>query len=127
MPSGAIFRRHRDDGRRRLTAKIAARSKKMAKAVGNGTDGRLNDLAAALEPVPAQVAVLETTVHQLSAALGPVPAQLAALAATVDQLADENRALRAELAMTQRELVQIAWALVAALLGGIGAIIAALI
>jgi hypothetical protein len=99
----------------------------MAKAVGNGTDGRLSALAAALEPLPAQVAVLESTVDQLSAALEPMPAQLAALAATVDRLVDENHALRAELAMTQRELLQIAWTLVAALLGGVGAIIATLI
>ena len=99
----------------------------MAKAVGKWTDGRLNDLAAALEPLPARVAVLEATVDQLGAAVEPVPAQLAALAATVDRLADENRALRAELAMTQRELLQMAWVLVAALLGGVGAVVAALI
>jgi hypothetical protein len=99
----------------------------MAKAVGKWTDGRLTDLADALEPVPAQVAVLEAAVDQLAAALEPVPAQLAALAATVDRLADENRALRSELAMTQRELFQIAWMLLAAMLGGAGAIIAALI
>jgi hypothetical protein len=99
----------------------------MAKAVGKWTDGRLTDLAAALEPVPSQVAVLEATVDQLAAALDPIPAKLAALAATVDRLVDENRALRAELAMTQRELLQIAWVLVAAMLGSVGAIIAALI
>jgi hypothetical protein len=99
----------------------------MAKAVGKWTDGRLTDLAAALEPVPSKVAALEATVDQLAAALEPVPAQLAALAATVDRLADENRALRAELAMTQHELLQIAWLLLAAMLGGAGAIIAALI
>jgi chromosome segregation ATPase len=99
----------------------------MAKAVAKWTDGRLNDLAAALEPVPARVAVLDATVEQLAAAIEPIPAQIAVLTATVDRLADENRALRAELAMTQRELLQIAWALLAALLGGAGAIIAALL
>jgi hypothetical protein len=99
----------------------------MSKAVGKWTDGRLTDLAAALEPVPSQVAVLEATVDHLTAAVEPIPAQLAALTATVDRLADENRALRAELAMTQRELLQIAWVLLAAMLGGAGAIIAALI
>jgi prefoldin subunit 5 len=99
----------------------------MAKAVANWTDGRLDDLAAALQPLPAQVAVLDATVDQLAAALEPIPAQLAVLASTVERLADENRALRAELAMTQRELLQIAWALLAALLGGAGAIIAALL
>ncbi len=99
----------------------------MAKAVGKWTDGRLDDLAAALEPIPAQVAILDATVDQLAAALEPIPVQLAVLASTVDRLADENRALRAELAMTQRELLQIAWALLAALVGGAGAIIAALL
>jgi len=99
----------------------------MGKAVAQWTDGRLNDLAAALEPVPAQVAVLDATVHQLAAAMESVPAQLAVLAATVERLADENRALRSELATTQRQLFQVAWGLVGALLGGAGALVAALI
>jgi hypothetical protein len=102
----------------------------MRKAVEQWTDARLNDLANALEPVPAQVAVLEATVKhfdQLSIALAPVPAQLDALAATVDRLADENRALREELAATQRQLLQIAWGLIAALLGAAAALIAALV
>jgi hypothetical protein len=85
----------------------------MAKAVAQWSDARLNDLAAALEPVPARVAVLEATVLHL--------------AAGIDRLADENRALRAELATTQRQLLQVAWVLVAALLGGAGALLAALI
>jgi hypothetical protein len=102
----------------------------MRKAVEQWTDARLNDLADALEPVPAQVAVLEATVKhldQLATALAPVPAQLAVLAATVDRLADENRALREELAATQRQLLGIAWGLVAALLGAAAALIAALV
>jgi hypothetical protein len=99
----------------------------MGKAVAHWTDGRLNDLAAALEPVPAQVAVLDATVGHLAAVLEPVPTQLAVLSATVDRLTDENRGLRAELATTQRQLLQIAWGLVAALLGGAGALVAALI
>jgi hypothetical protein len=99
----------------------------MGNAVAQWTDGRLNDLAAALEPVPAQVAVLDATVHQLAAAMESVPAQLAVLGATVERLADENRALRSELATTQRQLFQVAWSLVAALLGGAAALVAALI
>ena len=78
----------------------------MSKAGAEWTDRRLDDLAAALEPVPARVAVLE---------------------ATVDHLAEENRALRAELVTTQRYLLQMSCAFVAALLGGAGAIIAALL
>jgi hypothetical protein len=78
----------------------------MSKAGAEWTDRRLDDLAAALEPVPARVAVLE---------------------ATVDHLAEENRTLRAELVTTQRYLLQMSCAFVAALLGGAGAIIAALL
>jgi hypothetical protein len=98
----------------------------MAKAVVEWTDGRLDDLAAALQPVPAQVAVLDATVQHLAATMDSVPVQLAALTAIVERLADDNRALRADLATTQRQLVQIAWGLVAALLGGAGALLAAL-
>lgn len=78
----------------------------MAKAVAHWSDERLNDLAAALEPVPAKVAVLE---------------------AIVDHLVEENRVLRAELVTTQRQLLQVAWLLVGALVGGAGALLAALI
>jgi hypothetical protein len=78
----------------------------MAKAVAHWSDERLDDLAAALEPVPARVAVLE---------------------AIVERLVDENRVLRAELGTTQRQLLQVAWLLVGALLGGAGALVAALI
>jgi|Tabmets5t2r1_1033131.scaffolds.fasta_scaffold55154_2 membrane protein required for beta-lactamase induction len=78
----------------------------MGKAVAHWSDERLNDLAAALEDVPARVAVLE---------------------ATVERLVDENRALRAEVVSIQRQLLQVAWLLVGALLGGAGALVAALI
>jgi hypothetical protein len=78
----------------------------MAKAVAHWSDERLNDLAAALEPVPARVAVLE---------------------AIVDRVVEENRVLRDELATTQRQLLQVAWLLVGAMLGGAGALLAALI
>ena len=78
----------------------------MAKVVAQWSDQRLNDLAAALEPVPVKVAVLE---------------------AIVERLAEENRELRAELATTQRQLLQVSWVLVGALLGGAGALLAALI
>jgi hypothetical protein len=56
-----------------------------------------------------------------------VPAKLAVLAAAVERLADENHALRAELAATQHQLLQIAWGLVAALLGAAAALIAVLV
>ena len=99
----------------------------MGKGVAEWTDRRLDDLATALEPVPARVAVLEATVEHLTVELQSVPAELAVLAAAVDRLAEENRILRAELATTQRYLLQMSCAFVGALLGGAGAIIAALL
>jgi hypothetical protein len=78
----------------------------MAKAVAHWSDERLDDLAAALEPIPTRVAVLE---------------------ATVERLIDENRGLRTELVTIQRQLLQVAWLLVGAMLGGAGALVAALI
>jgi hypothetical protein len=78
----------------------------MAKAAAHWSDQRLDDLAAALEPVPARVAVLE---------------------AIVERLVEENRVLRSELATTQRQLLQVAWLLVGAMVGGAGALLAALI
>jgi hypothetical protein len=99
----------------------------MGRAVTQWTDERLNDLADALEPIPVQVAVLDATVKHLAVTLEPVPSELAVLASTVDRLTDENRALRAELSYTQRQLLQVAWGLVAALVGAAGALIAAML
>jgi prefoldin subunit 5 len=102
----------------------------MAKAAAEWTDARLNDLAAALVPLPSQVAVLSATVQHLEQMvdeLEPTLSQLAVLSATVDRLAEENRALRTELAATQRQLTQVAWALVASLLGAAASLIAALV
>ena len=103
----------------------------MGKAVVTWTDARLDDLADALAPLPAEVAMLKATVENhwdhMAAALEPVPAGLAVLAASVERLAEENRALRAELAATQRQLLQIAWVFVAALLGTAAALISVLV
>jgi hypothetical protein len=78
----------------------------MRKAAAHWSDDRLDDLAAAMEPLPARVAVLE---------------------AIVERLAEDNRLLRAEIATIERALLQMGWMLVAALLGGAGALLAALI
>ena len=48
------------------------------------------------------------------------------LSAAVERLTEENRGLREELATRHRQQVQIAWGLVAALLGAAAALIAAL-
>lgn len=101
----------------------------MRRVAAEWSDARLNDLAAALEPLPVQVATLGVTVEhldQLAVQLAPVPAQVAVLTAAVERLAAENRALREELAATQRQLLQIAWGLVAALIGAAAALAAAL-
>jgi hypothetical protein len=102
----------------------------MGRATVHWTDERLDQLVATLEPIRAQVAVLDATIKHLdhlAAASEPVPAQLAVLGATVDRLADDNRTLREELAATQRQLAQIAWGLVAALVGAGAALITALV
>jgi hypothetical protein len=102
----------------------------MRRAGEEWTDARLNDLAAALEPVPSQVAVLNAAVTHLEtvvAALERIPSDVAVLAATAERLTDENRGLRQELAATQRQLIQIGWALTAALLGAGAALIAAVL
>jgi hypothetical protein len=102
----------------------------MGKTAVTWTDARLDDLADVLAPLPAEVAMLKATVNHwdhVAAALEPVPAGLAVLAAGVERLAEENRALRAELAATQRQLLQIAWGLVAALVGAAAALISVLV
>jgi outer membrane murein-binding lipoprotein Lpp len=101
----------------------------MSKVAGEWTDARLDHLAAALDPMPAHLAALDASVEhlqELSAQLTPMPAQVAVLTATVDRLADENWALREQLAATERQLAQIAWGLVAALIGAAAALLAAL-
>jgi len=102
----------------------------MTKAAPEWTDARLNDLAAALQDVPKQLAVLSASVthfEQLAAETGPMRAQLAVLTTSVEHLANENRALRTELAAVQLQLVQISWGLAVALIGASTAVIAALL
>jgi len=102
----------------------------MGKAAVQWTDARLNDLAAALEPVPTQVAMLAASVghfEHVATQMEPLPAQMAVLSASVERLSEENRVLRTELAAAQRQLVQVSWGLVAAVLGAAAAIIGAVI
>jgi hypothetical protein len=102
----------------------------MAKHAEEWTDARLDDLAAVVAPLPGRVAALTGSLDHLShvaAELEPVPIQIAVLTAAVDRLSDENRTLRAELAATQRQLLQIAWGLVAALVGAAAAIVGAVV
>jgi hypothetical protein len=99
----------------------------MAKPAAEWTDARLDDLAASLAPVPGQVATLGATLHHLDRAveeLEPVPGQVAVLEFEVRRLADENRVLRSELVAMQRQLFQVAWGLVAAMIGAVAALLA---
>src|SRR3954454_3674876 len=92
----------------------------MAKAVVAWTDDRLNDLAAEFEPVPTQLAALTAGAahfEHVATQMEPLPAQIAVLAASVERLTEENRDIRAELAAAQRQLVQISWVLMGALMG----------
>lgn len=75
------------------------------------TDERLDDLAAALRPLPEQVAGLVTAVDHLTEA---IKAQR-----------EETRALRTDLMASQRQITMIGWGLVVALIGMVGALIAA--
>src|SRR6059058_447505 len=100
----------------------------MSKAAPEWTDARLNDLAAALQDVPKQLAVLSASVshfEQMAAETEPMRAQLAVVTAGVDQLAKENHALRTEVAAVQMQLIQISWGLAVALIGACTAVIAA--
>jgi chromosome segregation ATPase len=109
--------------------KIAAQRQEMSKVAQEWSDARLNDLAATLEPVPKQLAILTEAVEHLNDithTLQPLPTQVAVLAASVERLTEENRTLRHELADVQHQLVQMAWGLVAAFVGAAAALISAL-
>ena len=55
-----------------------------------------------------------------------MPIEVAVLVAAVERLTDENRSLRQEVAAMQREMLQIGWGPVAALVGAAAALVTAL-
>ena len=73
---------------------------------GSWTDERLDDLAAALRPLPDQVAKLT---------------------AAVEHLSDETKSLQLDLSATQRQIAQIGFMLAASLMGAVVALILALV
>jgi hypothetical protein len=81
------------------------------------TDDRLDDLAASLEPLVTQVAVLAELVQDLREDTRLLR----------QDLTTETLALRQELAAAQRQLVQLAWGLVATLMGAVVAVLASII
>jgi predicted nucleic acid-binding Zn-ribbon protein len=81
------------------------------------TDERLTELATALAPLPVRVAELAEAVHHLQEETRSLR----------HDLNGETLALRQELAAAERQLVQLAWGIVAALLGGLIAVLAAVL
>jgi hypothetical protein len=67
------------------------------------TDERLDDLAATLRPLPAEMAQLR--------------AELVRVTSAVEHLVEQNRAIRADLSAVHRLIAQIGWGLFAALAG----------
>ena len=53
----------------------------------------------------------------LAAILRPLPAQLARNTEAIERLTEETRAIRADLSASQRQVAQIGWGLSAALVG----------
>jgi hypothetical protein len=83
-------------------------------SVQTWTDERLDDLATMVVGLPTKVAALGEAVEGLNEETR----------ALRDELTGETRALREELAAAQRQLVQLAWGLVAVLIGAVVAVIA---
>jgi hypothetical protein len=84
------------------------------------TDERLDDLAAALKPLPAQVARVTEAVERLTD-------ETWSLREETRSLREETRFIRQDLSASQRQIAQIGWALALALLGAIAALLVALI
>ena len=81
------------------------------------TDERIDDLAHTLAPVPSKLAELAEAVDHLETDVR----------ALRGEFSGETLALRQQLWEAQRQLVQIAWGLVAALIAAVVALIAAVI
>ena len=85
--------------------------------VQSWTDERLDDLATTLVPLPTKVAALAEAVEHLNEETRTLR----------QDVTGETRALREELSAAQRQLVQLAWGLVATLMGAVVAVIAAVL
>lgn len=81
------------------------------------TDERITELAAALGPLHVRVAELTEAVHHLQEETRSLR----------QDLNGETLELRQELAAAERQLVQLAWGIVAALIGGLLAVLAAVL
>jgi hypothetical protein len=81
------------------------------------TDERLDDLAAALSPLPERVAQVTEAVDRLTAEVRSVGADLTA----------EIGSVRSDLSASQRQITQIGWGLVGALMAALVALSLALV
>jgi outer membrane murein-binding lipoprotein Lpp len=73
------------------------------------TESRLDDLAAAVRPLPGDVAQLSADVGRLSADVGATNIKLDALTAKVDGMARGIDRLAADQSAMQRQHAQIGW------------------
>jgi hypothetical protein len=86
------------------------------------TDERLDDLAASLRPLPAQMARNTEAIDRLTEETRSIRADMLAMRG---EFRSEFSALRGNLSASQRQIAQIGWALSAALVGVLIALIVA--
>ena len=76
------------------------------------TDERLDDLAATLSPLPAQVARNTEAIDRMSIEMRAMRQEMREMRG---EMREEMRAMRADLLATQRQMTQIGWGFAAAL------------
>jgi hypothetical protein len=93
-------------------------------AIERWTDDRLDDLAAALRPLPGQVAQLAVGVDRMTVELGALRDEVRE---DMRDLREDHRSSRGEFSQLQRQIAQIGWALVGAFSAAMIALIIALV
>jgi hypothetical protein len=88
------------------------------------TDERLDDLAAALRPLPAQMARNTEAIERLTEETRSLRADMRA---DMSAMRDDLAALRSDFTASQRQIAQIGWALSTALVGVLIALIVAVV
>jgi hypothetical protein len=83
------------------------------------TDERLDDFAASLRPLPAEIASLRVEMASIRGDRASMRAELAHLAQRVDSNTEEIRLLRQDVSALQRQLAQIGWGYGFVLLAGV--------
>jgi hypothetical protein len=89
----------------------------------------VDDLAATLRPLPAQMARNTEAIDRLTQEMGSIRGEMGSIRAEMRAMRDEHRAdfaaLRADLSASQRQIAQIGWAMSTALVGLMVALIIA--